>query len=193
MGIATVIIMSEFVATVVIMIILISQALCEELAGHVTGNQAMLEHQQFDLVVRLMNAALQVALSLTDTRVNENDIDNDVQDDSDIDMYGVAAALLPLSTTFGRKLCTGVIQFVYTLIQVILDHRIMIVMVLMTRSFKPPGPRRVAEPAVLGVHLLQRRPEGYQGAVHRPAGPGRQQPTTVVATRTCGCRQPALG
>ena len=32
-------------------------------------------------------------------------------------MHGVAAALLPLSTTFGRKLCTGVIQFVYTLIQ----------------------------------------------------------------------------
>ena len=61
----------------------------------------MLEHAQFDLVVRLMNAAL--------------------QDDSDIDMHGVAAALLPLSCTFGRKLCPGVIQFVYTLIQVILS------------------------------------------------------------------------
>ena len=96
-------------------------ALCEELGAHVVGNQVgilasdwlryliltpdwllqtMLEHAQFDLVVRLMNAAL--------------------QDDSDIDMHGVAAALLPLSCTFGRKLCPGVIQFVYTLIQVIL-------------------------------------------------------------------------
>ena len=36
-------------------------------------------------------------------------------------MHGVAAALLPLSCTFGRKLCTGVIQFVYTLIQ---DHAV---------------------------------------------------------------------
>ena len=46
------------------------------------GNQTMLEHQQFDLIVRLMNAALQ---------------------DSDIDMHGVAAALLPLACTFGIK------------------------------------------------------------------------------------------
>lgn len=35
-------------------------ALCTELAQHVQGNKAMLEHQQFDLVVRLMNCALQV-------------------------------------------------------------------------------------------------------------------------------------
>lgn len=58
----------------------------------------MLEHQQFDLVVRLMNCAL--------------------QDDSTMDEYGVAYALLPLATAFCRKLCTGVIQFAYTCIQV---------------------------------------------------------------------------
>lgn len=57
----------------------------------------MLEHQQFDLVVRLMNCAL--------------------QDDSSMDEHGVAAALLPLATAFCRKLCTGVIQFAYTCIQ----------------------------------------------------------------------------
>lgn len=74
-------------------------ALCRELAQHVIGNKAMLEHQQFDLVVRLMNSAL--------------------QDDSHMDEHGVAAALLPLSTAFCRKLCTGVIQFAYTCIQ---DH-----------------------------------------------------------------------
>ncbi|RZF38820.1 hypothetical protein LSTR_LSTR000523 [Laodelphax striatellus] len=72
-------------------------ALCTELARHVVGNNAMLEHQQFDLVVRLMNCAL--------------------QDGSSMDEYGVAAALLPLSTAFCRKLCTGVIQFAYTCIQ----------------------------------------------------------------------------
>lgn len=35
-------------------------ALCTELSHHVQGNKAVLEHQQFDLVVRLMNCALQV-------------------------------------------------------------------------------------------------------------------------------------
>lgn len=72
-------------------------ALCNELSQHVVGNKAMLEHQQFDLVVRLMNCAL--------------------QDDSSMDEHGVAAALLPLATAFCRKLCTGVIQFAYTCIQ----------------------------------------------------------------------------
>lgn len=42
-----------------------------------------------------------------------------LQDDSIMDEHGVAAALLPLSTAFCRKLCTGVIQFAYTCIQ---DH-----------------------------------------------------------------------
>ncbi|CAG9860140.1 unnamed protein product [Phyllotreta striolata] len=72
-------------------------ALCHELSHHVSGTKAMLEHQQFDLVVRLMNCAL--------------------QDDSSMDEHGVAAALLPLATIFCRKLCTGIIQFAYTCIQ----------------------------------------------------------------------------
>ena len=38
-----------------------------------------------------------------------------------MDMHGVAAAILPLATTFCRKLGPGVIQFVYTLIQ---DHAV---------------------------------------------------------------------
>lgn len=42
-----------------------------------------------------------------------------LQDDSVMDEYGVAASLLPLSTAFCRKLCTGIIQFAYTCIQ---DH-----------------------------------------------------------------------
>ncbi|XP_022240508.1 myotubularin-related protein 13-like [Limulus polyphemus] len=74
-------------------------ALTQELAQHVTGNKAMLEHQQFDLVVRLLNCAL--------------------QDDSSMDEHGVAASILPLCMAFCRKLCTGVIQFAFTCIQ---DH-----------------------------------------------------------------------
>lgn len=73
--------------------------LCRELASNVQGNKAVLDNQQFDLVVKLMNRAL--------------------QDDSSLDEYGVAAALIPLSTAFCRKLCTGVIQFAYSCIQ---DH-----------------------------------------------------------------------
>lgn len=42
-----------------------------------------------------------------------------LHDDSAMDEHGVAAALLPLSTAFCRKLCTGVIQFAYSCIQ---DH-----------------------------------------------------------------------
>lgn len=61
----------------------------------------MLDTQQFDMIVRLMNAAL--------------------QDDSDMDEFGIAATLLPLSTVFGRKLAKGVLQFAYTLIQ---DHAV---------------------------------------------------------------------
>ena len=64
-------------------------------------HQVMLDHQQFDMIVRLMNAAL--------------------QDDSDMDEFGIAATILPLSTVFGRKLAKGITQFAYTLIQ---DHAV---------------------------------------------------------------------
>ncbi|KAG1671525.1 Myotubularin-related protein 13 [Nymphon striatum] len=57
-------------------------ALTQELSFHVIGNKAMLDNQQFDLIVRLMNCAL--------------------QDDSVMDEHGLAAALLPLATAFCR-------------------------------------------------------------------------------------------
>ena len=60
------------------------------MALHKNNHQVIVEHQQFDMIVRLMNAAL--------------------QDDSDLDEYGIAATLLPLSTVFGRRLTKGVIQ-----------------------------------------------------------------------------------
>lgn len=72
-------------------------ALCRELARGVHGNKSMLDNQQFSLVTALMNRAL--------------------REDAAIGEYSVAAALLPLATAFCRKLCTGVIQFVYTAIQ----------------------------------------------------------------------------
>ncbi|OQV18473.1 Myotubularin-related protein 13 [Hypsibius exemplaris] len=76
-------------------------ALAAELSLRVQSNRAMLEHQQFELVVKLINCAL--------------------QDDSVLDEYGVAAAFMPLVTAFCRKLCTGVIQFAYTRVQ---EHEI---------------------------------------------------------------------
>lgn len=57
-------------------------ALSKELGARVQSNRAMLEHQQFELVVKLINCAL--------------------QDDSVLDEHGVAAAFLPLITAFCR-------------------------------------------------------------------------------------------
>lgn len=74
-------------------------ALIEELACHLGSQRAVLEHLQFDLVVRLMNSAL--------------------LHESQIDLNGVAAKILPLAMEFCRRLCTGVIQFAFTCIQ---DH-----------------------------------------------------------------------
>lgn len=72
--------------------------LCRELAKVVQGsNKATLEHPQFDLIIKLMNRAL--------------------QDDSPKYLHDIAASLLPLSAAFCRKLCPGVIQFAYSCIQ----------------------------------------------------------------------------
>ncbi|XP_059831862.1 myotubularin-related protein 13 isoform X1 [Hypanus sabinus] len=77
------------------------QCLLEELRLHVQQNRAILDHQQFDYIVRMMNCAL--------------------QDCSASEEYYVAATLLPLTTAFYRKLATGVNQFAYTCVQ---DHHI---------------------------------------------------------------------
>ncbi|KAM3876774.1 myotubularin-related protein 13 [Diretmus argenteus] len=77
------------------------QCLTEELSLHVQQNRAILDHQQFDYIIRMMNCAL--------------------QDCSSSEEYSVAAALLPLTTAFYRKLTAGVNQFAYTCIQ---DHPI---------------------------------------------------------------------
>ncbi|KAM6980275.1 myotubularin-related protein 13 [Aplochiton taeniatus] len=77
------------------------QCLTEELSLHVQQNRAILDHQQFDYIIRMMNCAL--------------------QDCSSSEEYTVAAALLPLTTAFYRKLVVGVNQFAYTCVQ---DHPI---------------------------------------------------------------------
>uniref|UniRef100_H3CIT0 SET binding factor 2 n=1 Tax=Tetraodon nigroviridis TaxID=99883 RepID=H3CIT0_TETNG len=77
------------------------QCLTEELSLHVQQNRVIMDHQQFDYIIRMMNCAL--------------------QDCSSSEEYTVAAALLPLSTAFYRKLAPGVNQFAYTCIQ---DHPI---------------------------------------------------------------------
>ncbi|XP_042323603.1 myotubularin-related protein 5 [Sceloporus undulatus] len=73
------------------------QCLTQELNLHVQQNRAMLDHQQFDFVVRMMNCCL--------------------QDCSAADEHGVAAALLPLVTAFCRKLSPGITQFAYSCVQ----------------------------------------------------------------------------
>uniref|UniRef100_A0A8C3V813 SET binding factor 2 n=1 Tax=Catharus ustulatus TaxID=91951 RepID=A0A8C3V813_CATUS len=75
--------------------------LTQELGQHVKENRAILDHQQFDYIVRMMNCAL--------------------QDCSSSEEYSIAAALLPLTTAFYRKLAPGVSQFAYTCVQ---DHPI---------------------------------------------------------------------
>lgn len=52
-----------------------------------------------------------------------------LQDGSSLDEFGVAAALLPLANSFCRKLCTGVIQFAYTCIQVSFSFSFCIILV----------------------------------------------------------------
>ncbi|OXA58822.1 Myotubularin-related protein 13 [Folsomia candida] len=71
--------------------------LCQELGSHITGAKAVLNAQQFDMVVKLMHCAL--------------------QDCSVMDEHGIAGALLPLACEFYRKLCNNVKQFAYTCIQ----------------------------------------------------------------------------
>uniref|UniRef100_A0A672NUA9 SET binding factor 2 n=1 Tax=Sinocyclocheilus grahami TaxID=75366 RepID=A0A672NUA9_SINGR len=62
------------------------QCLTEELSHRVQQNRAILDHQQFDHIVRMMNCAL--------------------QDCSSSEEYTVAAALLPLTTAFYREQST---------------------------------------------------------------------------------------
>lgn len=65
------------------------QALVDALAVYIDGPQAVLEQQQFDLVVRLINSSL--------------------QNESPLDENGLAAQMLPLVTTFCRvslEFCT---------------------------------------------------------------------------------------
>ncbi|XP_075713709.1 myotubularin-related protein 5 isoform X3 [Rhinoderma darwinii] len=71
--------------------------LTQELNLHVQQNRAVLDHQQFDFVIRLMNCCLQDCTSL--------------------DEHSIAAALLPLVTAFCRKLSPGITQFAYSCVQ----------------------------------------------------------------------------
>ncbi|XP_025071226.1 myotubularin-related protein 5 isoform X4 [Alligator sinensis] len=71
--------------------------LTQELNLHVQQNRAVLDHQQFDFVVRMMNCCL--------------------QDCTAMDEHGIAAALLPLVTAFCRKLSPGITQFAYSCVQ----------------------------------------------------------------------------
>ncbi|XP_063366125.1 myotubularin-related protein 13 [Cydia amplana] len=76
-------------------------ALVRDLAKRLPSNKHLLHHHQFELLVRLMNCALQSSSAL--------------------DEHSIAAAMLPLATAYCRKLCTGVIQYAYMCIQ---EHQV---------------------------------------------------------------------
>ena len=84
-------------------------ALAQELSHYVSGAKAILCHDQFDLVVRLMNCALQQDCdALGNSAAGLSGYE---------DVNGVASAIIPLSMAFCRKLYTHVIQFAYTCVQ----------------------------------------------------------------------------
>ena len=84
----------------------------------------MLEQDQFTLIVMLMNTAL--------------------QDNVDVDLYRVAAAVLPLATTFGRKLSPGVIQYLCTKSKV-QDHAVWQDMQLWETAFFSEVKKKIKE------------------------------------------------
>ncbi|RWS10543.1 myotubularin-related protein 13-like isoform X4, partial [Dinothrombium tinctorium] len=90
-------------------------ALAEELSYHISGKNAILDHEQFDLVVRLMNCALQQDCDYLDGSASG------LRFSGFGDINGVAAAILPLSMAFCRRLSPGSMQFAYTCLQ---DHPI---------------------------------------------------------------------
>ena len=72
-------------------------ALCQQLDYRIRAESGKLEHDQYNLVVKLINAAL--------------------QDESSLSTTMIASALLPLVTAFHRGLAHGVVQFSYTSVQ----------------------------------------------------------------------------
>lgn len=88
-------------------------SLAHELSAYVTGHKAQLDHQQFDLIVKLVNCSLQQESdSLGGTASGISGYE---------DVNGVASAMLPLATSLCRKLAPHVLQFAYTCLQ---DHPI---------------------------------------------------------------------
>ncbi|EGW01048.1 Myotubularin-related protein 5 [Cricetulus griseus] len=106
------------------------RCLAHELHLHVQQNRAVLDHQQFDFVVRMMNCCLQDCTSLDEhgiaaallplvtvfCRVSVGSAVG-LGFLCSLDEHGIAAALLPLVTAFCRKLSPGVTQFAYSCVQ----------------------------------------------------------------------------
>ncbi|OWK03748.1 hypothetical protein Celaphus_00013668 [Cervus elaphus hippelaphus] len=109
------------------------RCLAQELHLHVQQNRAVLDHQQFDFVVRMMNCCLQprervqtvqglrevplLAAVPVGARWAGLRHPGLLQDCTSLDEHGIAAALLPLVTAFCRKLSPGVTQFAYSCVQ----------------------------------------------------------------------------
>lgn len=98
-------------------------ALCNELEMRLRNEKgALLNHDQYNLIVRLINTAL--------------------QDDSTVNSIVIAAKIVPIAAAFQRKLGASAIQFAYTSIQ---DHAIWSNLHFWEEAFYMEAQRQIVE------------------------------------------------
>ena len=148
-------------------------ALAQELLLYITdnGGKALLEHEQFDLVVKLMNSALQQDIDYLNV---ENTTANGLSTSELSDVNGLAAAILPLSRTFCRRLNTGIIQFAYSCMQ---DHAVWSKMSFWESAFFTDTEKDLI--ALYGLNKSQVNEEDYHQLVLEKAAEQMQLAETL--------------
>ena len=98
-------------------------ALCNELEMRLRNEKgALLNHDKYNLIVRLINTAL--------------------QDDSTVNSIVIAAKIVPIAAAFQRKLGASAIQFAYTSVQ---DHAIWSNLHFWEEAFYMEAQRQIVE------------------------------------------------
>lgn len=104
-------------------------ALCNELESRVKFDSAMLDHDQYHLIIRLLNAAL--------------------QDDNTVNSTNIAVKIIPLAAAFHRKLGPSAIQFAYTSVQ---EHAVWSNIQFWEEAFYSEAQRQIVE-----LHIKEKR------------------------------------
>ena len=148
-------------------------ALAQELLLYTTNNggKVVLEHEQFDLVVRLMNSALQQDIDYLNV---ENTTATGLSTSELADVNGLATAILPLSRTFCRRLNTGIEQFAYSCVQ---DHSVWSKMSFWESAFYTDAERDLV--ALYGLTKSQVSEEDYHQLVLEKAAEQMQLAETL--------------